>query len=273
VGGPSADLRGGVRGSPSSICRGQRGRRSGGRQDPKTGLRMVVNIPAHAFLEFLREHRYRNWYELDVVGGKPARPDPMRQEVDALIFEDRDPSDFYFGALALGGTGVRFYGEYCLVLEDASVPKETQILDRDSFELRWPPLSSDPDPKALAARLKGTWDPDAVPMAITKVLPGFDRADRRATVGQISDALLRDEDFVEVHKRGTFEPGEVHEVRVGSQDVALEEHIHGRETHGHPPTFEEMLWTARREEVERASEEAGCRHRVVSSIGRTERWG
>jgi hypothetical protein len=81
----------------------------------ESGLRMVVNIPADGLLGFLADGRYKNAYELPFVAGAERQPSTTRQQVDKLI-QLVPPKDYYFGAIALGGTGIRFYGEYCLSL-------------------------------------------------------------------------------------------------------------------------------------------------------------
>ena len=80
----------------------------------ESGLRMVVNISAHALLTFLAERRYKNLYEHPIIGTERKSPSPERIQVDAFLGFGPDAKDFYFGAVALGGTGVRFYGECCL---------------------------------------------------------------------------------------------------------------------------------------------------------------
>jgi hypothetical protein len=110
--------------------------------DPETGLRMVVNIPADALLSFLRAGKYLNIYENPVVGGKPRTPSPKRQEVDGWLGLEGHPREYYFGAVAAGGTGIRFYGEYCMVLRRDAVPPDTRIFDRNSYDLAYPPFDS-----------------------------------------------------------------------------------------------------------------------------------
>jgi hypothetical protein len=48
-------------------------------EDDETGLRMVVNITAHALLSMLKEKRYRNLYESPVVGGGPKTASAVLQ--------------------------------------------------------------------------------------------------------------------------------------------------------------------------------------------------
>jgi len=100
--------------------------------DPETGLRMVVNITADALRSFLSEGRYRNLYDSPLVGGSARQPSPERVKVDSRF--GLGPN-VYFGALALGGTGVRFYGEYCMVIKLDRVPADTRLFDRDSYDI------------------------------------------------------------------------------------------------------------------------------------------
>src|SRR5262249_10088019 len=80
------------------------------------GCRIVVNAPAIALLAILNGDKYKNKYELARIG-QASPPSERRVVVDQLLGFVPDGRDWYFGAVAVGGAGVRFYGEYCLVLK------------------------------------------------------------------------------------------------------------------------------------------------------------
>ena len=233
------------------------------------GLRVVVNIPADALLSFLAEGRYRNAYELPVVAGKPRTVSATRKHVDRLIGLD-EPENYYFGAASMGGTGIRFYGEYCMALQ--SIDGATQVLDRNSYDLVAPPLAGDPDINAIVESIKGGWGRDVVDMLVLKVIPALESSTRLVTLGTVADAILHDEDFLEVHKHGNFTPDDVEEVRETPEDQAIQTSILEQFDAGDIPTMPEMLWFARRAKVRRVLRNSGLRTRIVASAGRGSRW-
>ena len=111
----------------------------------------------------------------------------------------------------LGGTGVRYYGEYCVVLKEDPhvVPDDTLVLDRNSYDVMFEPLKGCGPVDGIVKRLRGQWDDGLVAMVKMRILPALGAAPRLATSGTASDVLLHDENFVEVHKQGTFGPGAV----------------------------------------------------------------
>lgn len=155
----------------------------------------------------------------------------------------------------LGGSGVRYYGDYCVVLKEDKtiVPDDTQVLDRNSYDAVFSPLNAvDEQLAEIMKRLRGHWGSDLVPMAKLKILPELGASPRLATAGSVSEMLLHDESFVEVHKHGTFGPSQVHEVRESAADAAVEADLKGRRERGHTLSSEESLWLYRRHAVDRA---------------------
>jgi hypothetical protein len=238
------------------------------------GLRMAVNIPAYALLLFLREGHYKNAYERWVEAGDKAAPSPTRCTVDDALFPPPlRPGDYYFGAVVLGGTGVRYYGDYCIVLkEDASViPEGTQMLDRNSYDIVFAPLAGRESLRDIVERLRGEWATDRLAMAKMKILPALGISRRLTTAGGASETLLHDESFVEVHKEGSFGPADVHEIREAAADAAVEADIIGRRERGHLLSVEEIFWVARRHAVDRELASLDVPARIVVSGGRTPR--
>jgi hypothetical protein len=231
---------------------------------------MVINISAHALLSFLAERRYRNLYEMPVIGGTRRQPSAERQRVDGLLGFGRHAGDYYFGAVALGGTGVRFYGEYCMALKTEDVGDDTTIFDRDSYDLLLPPLES--QDASIADILRGTWGSDVVDMLTLKLLPELRDMNRLVTTGTVSEMILHDQEFVEVHKRGAIEPRAIEEVRQSPDEVAIESRIMARQANGFAPTALEVLWLRRRDEVVAALEREGVQYRIVTLHGRGYQW-
>jgi hypothetical protein len=244
-------------------------------EHPESGLRVVLNISAHALLAFLAERRYRKLYEHPVIGGVRRGPSPERVQVDQRLGFGADARHYYFGAVALGGTGVRFYGEYCMVLKPDAVDSESQILDRDSYDLLLPPLSNAlPDVAAIVRMLQGRWTADAIDMLTLKLLPEVRGAHRLITTGTVSEMILHDQEFVEVHLRkpGAFSPDSIEEVRQSPDEVAIEARILARSNAGFPPTAVEVRWLNQREHVVSALETEGMQYRVVTLHGRGYQW-
>ncbi len=240
-------------------------------EHPETGLRVVINISSDALLSFLADGRYRNLYEEPVIGGKRRTPSPDRVKVDSLLGFGAQARDTYFGAVALGGTGVRFYGEYCMVLAPDQIPPDTRLFDRDSYDLLMAPLSG-LDSKKLVSQLGGTWAKDVIDMLVLKLLPELRYANRLITTGTVSELTLHDQEFVEVHRPGTITPKLLEEVRQSPDEVALESRIINRSQEGFPLTAVELRWCQQRERVIRALEDWGIRYRIVTLHGRGYQW-
>jgi len=237
----------------------------------ESGLRMVVNISGDALLEFVRSGSYGNIYSNPVIAGKRRTPSETRKHVDTLLGFS-NPGNIFYGAAAMGGTGVRFYGEYCMVLKPDRVSGTTQVFDRNSYDLVVPPLSSEPDLGAVAKNRQGRWTADIVDMLVLKVLPPLAQSTRLITLGSVSDAILHDEDFLEVHREGTFHPSDLEEIRETPEDQAIHSHIIEDVQDGGLATIEELIWVYRRIRVADSLRSQDVRTRVVSSAGRGSRW-
>jgi hypothetical protein len=234
--------------------------------DRETGARMVVNIGAYALLRFLqRDARYKNIYDLVEVGAKQAVP-PERQLVDDLIAPPGvNGSELYFGAVALETAGVRYYGEYCLVL--APVADDLQIFERDSYELVFPPLGSLGNAAQLAAALRGRWQKDLLPMAVLKTRELVVSAGRLVTEGRFREALLRGEEFLEVHRQRPFGSADIEQVYQAASDVARESRTERAYRSGVLPRLEELVWQSRRALIEVKLSRLQIPARVVGQEG------
>jgi hypothetical protein len=106
-----------------------------------------------------------------------------------------------------------------------------------------------------------------------KILPKINGTHRLITTGTVSDAILHDEDFVEVHKKRSFAPADLEEIRVPPEDEMLQQRISKRFMRGILPTPTELLWISRRLLIEKKLQQQDINIRVVVSTGRGNRWG
>lgn len=238
-------------------------------EDDENGLRTVVNITAFSLYIVLRDNAYKNLYERPAIGGVPREPCEVRERVDKALGLGKQT---YFGAAALGGAGVRFYGEYCMVLKLSQVGQNAGLLDRDSFDIDLEPLRSLPLTKERLDALRGDWDTDRIDMAVLRVLPELGHNLRLVTSGTISDALLRDQEFIEVHLDKSFKPRGVEEVRESPDETAIEMSLRARQSRGIPLTQVEQDWLHRRTWISKQLAAYGVRHRIVTLHGRGYQW-
>jgi hypothetical protein len=238
-------------------------------KDPETGLRMVVNITAFSLLVVLATNQYLNLYDRPRIGGAAPEPSDARKWVDKTL--DLGETT-YFGAVALGGAGVRYYGEYCMVLQLDQVADTTQLFDRDSYDILAEPLVALPLTAARIDALRGRWGSDRVDMAVRRVLPELGHDIRLATSGTISDAVLRDQEFIEVHLDGSFEPRAIEEIRESPDETTIEMSLRGRPDRGIALNQTEQEWLVRREIVIEMLAVLGIPHRIVTLHGRGYQW-
>ena len=247
--------------------------------DPDSGLRAVLNIGVSALLSVLRSGRYRNLYESPVIGGHPRALPPTRREVDDAM--ELTGERTYFAAVALGGAGVRYYGEYCLVLDLDAIDANPRLFDRDSYDILLPPIGDLVNRDELISHLRGRWPDDVHAMVLMKVLPDVLQDRQLVTAGTVSDLVLKDQEFIEVHlcpgddESGlprSFGPQEVEELRESPDEVAVATRLREREIDGLRLSDVEHEWLLRREATTRELGRAGIRTRVVAQHGRGYQW-
>ena len=253
--------------------------------DESSGARAVANLAAVHVPAFCKEpasnRPYKNAYDLKTasrLGSIPAgTPIPLRSIVDDVIEKVTGitPDNLYFAAVEINGAGVRFYGDMCLVLKAAEIPDATVVLDRNSYDLVRPPVTpsgSAPDHTKMADALKdmrGQWgNPDLSWMSVVKVFDSRPHHRRRLTTGQVSAAVLDDEDYLEVLKVGSFSAKDLQEARVSAADTAAETKILERLRLGPCPSLAELHWRKHRVAAARALHAAGVPTRVVTGAGR-----
>ena len=233
--------------------------------DPRTSVRVVINMRPDALITFLGEGRYRNIYELQEIGARVVNPN--RRDADAKVGTG---PDHYFGAAAMGGVGIRYYGEYCIVLKPAFAAHDTQVFDRDSYDLLFPPL--DNLAPAEVDCLKGSWSKDITAMILLRVLPELDHDRQIVTSGTVIELALRDQEFIEVHLAQEIRPGDVDQIVESPETAAMEARILERQRNGLPKHMHELEWVRRRNQVVQSLEHRGIRHRVVTQHGRGFQW-
>ncbi|MEP7121884.1 MAG: hypothetical protein ABJE95_13270 [Byssovorax sp.] len=255
------------------------------RGDAAGGARMVVNISSAHIPSFCNEtanagaRPYKNIYDLQRLGvGK--EPSATRRRVDTALPlpPGKRAEDMYFGAVEISGTGIRFYGDICLVLKPTEVEGDTLILETNSYDLEREPLVSlisraqDQSAKRrlFAKAMSGRWDNDRGDMVASKVFQMLGQRERLFTLGQIAEAVRDDEDYVEVIRAGTFDANDLEEVRLQPEDAAVELRIAEQLRNGMPPSLAEVQWGRDRRRAEMALRALGIPVRVVTTPGRTK---
>jgi hypothetical protein len=246
--------------------------------DPEAGLRVVINIGVWALLQLLAGGRYLNLYELVAIGVKKVSQDRIDVDTEFGYLGE----DVYFAAVALGGVGVRFYGEYCMVLDIDRIDPDPLLFDRDSYDILIKPLAGLPGKAAMVACLRGEWA-DVHDMVLMKVLPELVHQRRLATAGTVSETVLKDQEFIEVHLRPgkddrpgsparSFGIDEVDQLLEAPDEVAVSSRLHEREAAGQRLSDIEHEWLLRREQVGRATSKRRLATRVVTQHGKGYQW-
>ncbi len=237
-----------------------------------SGAHAVANMasehaPAFCSASARGAKAYLNAYDLAAV--KPVGR--TRQRVDAALPlpAGETPDNLYFLAVEVNGTGMRFYGDLCLVLR--STDSRVRVLNGNSYDLVRLPMSArtatDTDLAGEAATYWGEWGKDLAAMGALKTFAAR-RGERRLTTAQVSDAILEDEDYLEVLRIGSFAAGDLHEVRLSMASVVAEADITERMRHGATPSAAALLWRKRRRDAVAAFDAAGVPIRIVTDSGR-----
>jgi hypothetical protein len=258
--------------------------------DPDFGARMVCNIssvhvPLFVAASLAGKKAYKNGYDLGsyrIGGSAPSGSLKTREIVDRALarLASARPEDIYFGAVELNGAGVRFYGDICFVLKRNMVSGTTAVLDRNSYDLIRSPLREkieignattwDKSRESKAFSISGTWQDDLQDIAALKVLNELTSGNRRLTTGLISDGVLKDEDYIEVLRIGSFSAVHLQEARVSAADAAYEALIAQRRATGPRPRLEALVWRSRRRRADAALRRARVEVRVVTTTGRVK---
>ena len=261
---------------------------------PQSGMRVVCNISsAHiaAVLNGEFEHDpkpYKNRYDLAAksknqqkVGEAVATPHSLREKIDSVIaslVSKPDGKEFYYAAIELNGTGIRYFGDLCMVLKPGKTAAKTLVLFKNSYDLSRSPLREEvfvngslDMTKAInkAKELQGIWPDDVADMAACKILDGADPTERRITTGTVSAGVLFDEDYLEVIRLESFGASSLEEIRLSAPDVAVESRIADRLRCGPTPSYAELQWRHRRRGAERIGALRKVPTRVVATVGRT----
>ena len=258
------------------------------------GVRAVINIPAvwvPSFCERSSEGRlpaYLNAYDREALGlvmGSKPEISRQRSVIDLWLttLHDQEPSQIYFAAVELNGSGVGFFGDICLVLAPGQIPTGTAILDRNSYNLFQEPFwteiaggKTEREKKTalrnILGEISGTWGTDVGSMAAIKIVGSDAMRERRLTVGQISDGLLSDEDYMEVLKVGSFAVGDLEAGRLALADIVTEDQIERDYSNGQfAADHHHLLWAQQRRKAIAALRQAGVAVTSVRSSGRIKR--
>jgi hypothetical protein len=260
---------------------------------PQSGMRVVCNISsAHIAAVLTGESRgdpkpYKNRYDLTslskdprIVGEVVPTPQSLREKIDSVIADlagTGDGRDFYYAAIELNGTGIRYFGDLCMVLKPEKTDAKTLVLFKNSYDLSRSPLREEilvngsPDKAkaiAKAKELRGFWPDDVIYMAACKILDGANPTERRITTGTVSEGVLLDEDYLEVIRLKSFGASSLEEIRLSAHDVSVEGRVGDRLRSGPAPSYAELQWRHRRRGAERISAQLGVPTRVVATAGR-----
>lgn len=252
--------------------------------DPACGARVAMNMAAVHVPSFCAAPQdgkaYKNTYDLkktprlgDILPGNKI---PLRVMVDEALCSVTGSKEYeiYFGAVEVNGSGIRFYGDVCLILNTDEIAQNTVVLTSNSYDLVRPPITptgSTPTAialKAQVATMAGTWSSDTPDIAVVKTFASREVSERRLTTGQISDAILDDEDYLEVLKLGSFDASSLQEARVSAADTAAEGQVGEQLRLGLCPSLAELQWRKHRRAAVRALQEHGVRTRVITTSGR-----
>ncbi|WP_321917801.1 hypothetical protein [Paraburkholderia sp. J11-2] len=242
---------------------------------PTSGnVHVIFNLGADALRNFIEHNDYKNVYERPVVHGVRRQPSPKRIRVDSLVGLTT-PEKVYFCALSMGGTGMRFYGEYCVVLKH----KPILVLDRNSYDLDEEPIRGILSnllpaeyPSIVRSLMSSYPSPDCADLLAIKVIDRLGHRARRYTRGAVAGALLSDEDFVEAYHYGKIDTKAVLEVRAHPEDEAIENSIDRRFRNGESVMPEELQWVAQRQQARKVMEGKPIAYRVMSDHDRGPRW-
>lgn len=261
---------------------------------PQSGMRVVCNISsAHIAAVLTGESRgdptpYKNRYDLasrskdpQTLGTVVPTPQSLREKIDSVLANLASTSDgkkFYYAAIELNGTGIRYFGDLCMALKPEQTDANTLVLFKNSYDLSRSPLREEVFENgslnmakaiAKAKELQGFWPDDVNYMAACKILDGANPTERRITTGTVSEGVLFDEDYLEVIRLKSFGASSLEEIRLSAQDVAVEGRVGDRLRSGPAPSYAELQWRHRRRGAERISAQAGVPTRVVATAGRT----
>ena len=166
------------------------------------------------------------------------------------------------------------------------IDADPQMFDRDSYDVLLPPFTELPDRQLLIQRLIGRWGTDRYAMALMKVLPGLDHQHGLVTAGTVSELVLKDQEYIELHLhparasddrhfpdvKGGFGRDDIEELRESPDEVALATRLRERSDDGLLLTDVEYEWLLRRECVTRTVAAARLPARVVTQHGRGYQW-
>ena len=258
---------------------------------PSAGARITFNMPSVHVPGFCaatmagKTNAYKNCYDIAheaTASSIKTQISERRKLVDnALPLPiDASVSTTYFGAVDVNGTGVRFYGDVCLVLKRDEATA-CVVLDRNSYDLVRSPvkevIAQVPDKaqhearQTIARSWSGSWHGDLQYIVAMKSLAILSLNKRRWTAGQISHAVCSDEDYIEVLKCGSFNARDLQEARLDANDVGEDALTASRMRSRSPvPRLESMLLARRRARAEIALRFLRVPVRIVGTHGRTK---
>lgn len=248
-----------------------------------------THVPALCAESTGMQSAYQNAYDLKKAGSKRQMVDEAVEAACVGCGVGLAKEKIYFGAVETTGTGIRFFGDLCLVMRyrpdwdkdgdppvDPTLDQQTLVLERNSYDLVRAPLLAEVDGSANpdAARVAivedwvASWSGQLIDMVALRVLNELPVEERRWTSGEIARVILDDEDYCEVLFPRSFDVDELMEVRVSASDAAAESDITGRERNGEGPGMHELQWRDQRRRARKALAAARIPVRIVTTSGR-----
>ena len=246
----------------------------------RKSLRVVFNLGGYALLNYLRSGDYQNIYEQPTIAGKQRTPSTTRMDADSLV--GLLPAvAYYFCALATGGTGIRYYGEYCAAIKPTEYGTLIEkVLDRNSYDLLTKPLSTylgemhsrGKGLNLIEGLMSRPNDGSVQQMLAAKVLQRTPDSPRLLSAGAVANAILSDEDYCEAYHRGKITLDSLEEIREHPADVSREGEILQRLEGGEPIRCEELVWACRRRLIRDKLRSCGIPRSMAVESGRSGRW-
>ncbi|MEU1973178.1 hypothetical protein ABZ477_16100 [Microbacterium sp. NPDC019599] len=239
-------------------------------QDTDSGVRVVVNVAAVHVPSVLKDG-YKNRYDLNKAPIVGSRQD-KRLDVDTAVaaIDGVTPAGLYYAAMELNGAGMRFYGDFGMVLKTERIDEDQLVLFMNSFDIEREPLrgrvNGDPERRAEAAReIAGGWR-DRAEMVWQKLRDngGIPQA-RLISSAAVSHGVLDDEDYLEVPLSGSFGSGNVDHVRTAAPDAAREAAITNNEARR---GLTQSQWVSQRRHAADALDAARIGVVIVGHAGR-----
>ncbi len=189
--------------------------------------RVGINCKPSGLVGFLDEGLYRNLHQLVGLGRIPPGTDyGVRLMVENRLGYQAIGIDICYGSLNTGNCGCRFFGDYCVVLQQDAIKDRVAFLEKNAFsffgmDLLGGPIAGQRLPKGCRA----TWD-NVSKLALAKLYPmlaGISSLD----VPAMNDAIAGYSETIEAHIFGPIRRQDIEEVRLPSERLVRVMYLRG----------------------------------------------